>query len=630
MCGICGYISRQNIGERALAAMNDTMVHRGPDDAGAEVMEAQDCYMVGLAQRRLAIIELSPLGHQPMHSADGRLSVVFNGEIYNFLELKKELSDYPFRSSSDTEVILAAWLKWGKDCVHHFNGMFAIALFDRGTQELVLIRDRIGKKPLYYWVSDSGLVFGSELKPILSCPGFPGRIRRDVLARYLYQQYLNAPETIFENVYKVEPGGMVTFQRGELRTEKYWDLAAVYKREAAQQVTSYEEAKEGLKAKLRRAVQLRMISDVPLGCFLSGGYDSSLVSALAQEALGSEPLKTFSIGFTDEKYNEAEYARAVAEHLGTQHRTMIISESEMLSLVQSIPQYFDEPFADSSQIPTMLVSQLAREDVTVALSGDGGDEFYCGYNLYDNVKAAQRLDFLGAAAHGIGQLRVAGRSLEERYPFRVRVISANRDPETKTQFGAGSYLEHAVKMVREKEILVPVYPFESRYPAGDWQVKRMLLDMDTYLPGDILCKVDRSSMKVSLEARCPILDPDVMEYSFRIPQEYKYRNGEKKAILKDIAYDYIPRQLLERPKKGFSVPLDAWLRGPLKAQLTDYLEENFLQRQGLFDPEYTGQLIGRYLLQGDGGAGTGANYSRLTWAFFAFQAWYEKYIGSLS
>ncbi len=629
MCGICGFMSRRTITKEQLTAMNDTMYHRGPNDSGAEIYEAADGYRVGMAQRRLSILDLSPLGHQPMHAGDGRVTVVFNGEIYNFQELKKELSDYPFRSTCDTEVILAAYLKWGIDCIKRLNGMFAIALYDRKLQTLFLARDRIGKKPLYYWEEGGNLVFASECKPLMACPGFTKKIRLDILPRYLYQQYINAPESIFEDVYKVEPGTILTFRDGHSTSEKYWDVAQVYARMSKEPVRDYAQAKQGLKERLQKATAQRMIADVPLGAFLSGGYDSSLISAMAQEQ-SQIPLSTFSIGFKEKKYDEAGYAREVAKHLGTRHTELYIDEPEMFDLVESIPKYFDEPFADSSQIPTMLVSALAREHVTVALSGDGGDEFYCGYSIYENVKQAQLLDPAGALVHAAGQLPVGGgHRLEEKLPFRVRVVAANRDKETKTQFGAGSYVKFAHQMVLqgEKETVPVNYPIESRYPTGDWQVRRMLLDMDTYLPGDILCKVDRASMKYSLETRCPILDTEVMEYSFRIPHAFKYRKGDKKAILKDIAYDYIPREMLERPKKGFGVPLDQWLRGPLRQQLTDYANYDFLKRQGIFDADFVSKFIGDYLKKGDGGPASGANFSKLSWSFFAFQQWYNYYLG---
>lgn len=628
MCGICGYVSKKKISPEQLKKMNDTMYHRGPNDSGEEIYEMAGGYQIGLAQRRLSILDLSALGHQPMHSADRRVSVVFNGEIYNFQELKKELSDYPFRSNCDTEVIIAAYLKWGADCVTRFNGMFAAALYDRESGELYLFRDRIGKKPLYYWKREDGLFFASELKPILACPDFPKDIRREVLSRYLFQQYINAPDSIFRDVYKVEPGSVLRFRAGEITMWKYWDISEVYRKCAAQPVESYEEAKSGLKALLEKSVAMRMISDVPLGSFLSGGYDSSLVTAIAQ-AHSQAPVKTFSIGFHETKYNEAGYAKAVAEYLGTSHTELYIDEKEMFDLVDSIPYYYDEPFADSSQIATMLVSRLASEQVTVALSGDGGDEFFCGYNIYENVRQAQKLDVLGGMVHGICNLpglKQAG--LEEKLPFRVRVIAGNREKESKTQFGAGNYIVKAnamVKAVQGQNFLPVHYLSESRYDVKDWQIRRMLLDMDTYLPGDILCKVDRASMKYSLEARCPILDTDVMEFSYRIPHRYKFADGDKKHILKDIAYDYIPKELLERPKVGFGVPLDKWLRGPLKEQLLDYSSYDYLVKQDIFDAAYTSDFIHGYLKTGDAGPATGANYSKLAWSFFVFQQHYAKY-----
>lgn len=623
MCGICGFVSRQKISVEQLVEMNDTMYHRGPNDSGAQIYPMKDGFAVGLAQRRLSILDLSPSGHQPMHSKDGRVSLVFNGEIYNFSELKKELSDYSFCSTCDTEVILAAYLKWGIDCVKKLNGMFAIAIFDRETQALHLVRDRIGKKPLYYWFENGNLVFASELKPIMVCPGFAKRIQTGVLPRYLYQQYISGPETVFENVYKVAPGERITFVNGKLQKQKYWDLKEVYHQKKENPPKSFEEAKAQLKALLETAVAQRMVADVPLGTFLSGGYDSSLVTAVAQ-SLSREPVKTFSIGFEEKQYNEAEYAKEVAAYLGCDHTEMYIGEQDMFRLIESIPKYYDEPFADSSQIPSMLVSELAGKDVTVALSGDGGDEFFCGYNVYDKVLQAQKLDKIGAVAGAVGDVL----HITDKYPFKVRVIAKNRNKEAKTQFIAGNYLKAAEGMVRkDKNTFLPCYyDFETKYQEKNWQERRMLLDMETYLPEDILCKVDRASMKYSLETRCPILDTNVMEYAFSMPHEFKYGNGMKKRILKELAYDYIPREMLERKKTGFSVPLDKWLRGPLKEQVLAFAGAEFLNRQGIFDAAYVESFLKNYMEKGDGGSGTGANYSRMVWAFFMFQRWYETYI----
>ena len=645
MCGICGYISKKRITEEELRIMNDTMYHRGPNDSGVSIYEGRDDYSIGLAQRRLAILDLSPLGHQPMHSANGRITIVYNGEIYNFLELKEELKDYPYKSTCDTEVIIAAYLKWGIHMVDHIHGMFAIALYDRDTEDVYLIRDRIGKKPLFYWVDGENLVFGSELKPIMKCPGFKGEIRRQILPRFLYNQYIVAPETIFQDVYKLEPGTILKFKNGNIKKWKYWDIKDVYARESQNPVENYEEAKEGLK-RLRNSVAGRMIADVPLGTFLSGGYDSSLITAIAQE-LSDKPVKTFCIGFDVPEYNEAEYAKKVAKHLGCDHTELYISEKEMFDLVSSIPQYYDEPFADNSQIPSMLVSKLAKKDVTVALSGDGGDEFFCGYNVYENVAQAQMLEIPGAIVNAVGKIPFGDGTLLDKMPFKVKVVANNRDPETKTQLVSEGYVKAAHAFITGIERLdepmkaadylatdynlpgniAPVlYPMETIYNVGNFQTRRMLLDMDTYLPEDILVKMDRASMKYSLEARCPIMDTDVMEYSFRIPHKFKYMNGDKKHILKDLAYDYIPRELLDRPKTGFGVPMDQWLRGPLKEQLLDFSSTSFLKKQGVFDSEYVSKFINNYVVNGDGGPATGANYSKIAWSFFIFQQWYSYYM----
>ncbi|MBQ3796609.1 MAG: asparagine synthase (glutamine-hydrolyzing) [Butyrivibrio sp.] len=646
MCGICGYISKKRITEEELRIMNDTMYHRGPNDSGVSIYEGRDDYSIGLAQRRLAILDLSPLGHQPMHSANGRITIVYNGEIYNFLELKEELKDYPYKSTCDTEVIIAAYLKWGIHMVDHIHGMFAIALYDRDTEDVYLIRDRIGKKPLFYWVDGENLVFGSELKPIMKCPGFKGEIRRQILPRFLYNQYIVAPETIFQDVYKLEPGTILKFKNGNIKKWKYWDIKDVYARESQNPVENYEEAKEGLKQRLRNSVAGRMIADVPLGTFLSGGYDSSLITAIAQE-LSDKPVKTFCIGFDVPEYNEAEYAKKVAKHLGCDHTELYISEKEMFDLVSSIPQYYDEPFADNSQIPSMLVSKLAKKDVTVALSGDGGDEFFCGYNVYENVAQAQMLEIPGAIVNAVGKIPFGDGTLLDKMPFKVKVVANNRDPETKTQLVSEGYVKAAHAFITGIERLdepmkaadylatdynlpgniAPVlYPMETIYNVGNFQTRRMLLDMDTYLPEDILVKMDRASMKYSLEARCPIMDTDVMEYSFRIPHKFKYMNGDKKHILKDLAYDYIPRELLDRPKTGFGVPMDQWLRGPLKEQLLDFSSTSFLKKQGVFDSEYVSKFINNYVVNGDGGPATGANYSKIAWSFFIFQQWYSYYM----
>lgn len=625
MCGICGYLSKKTINVEDLTRMNDTMYHRGPDDSGAEIYDVGKGYTLGLAQRRLSIQDLSPLGHQPMHSPDKRISLVFNGEIYNFKELREELADYTFISTCDTEVIIAAYLKWGIECVKKIHGMFAIALYDRETDTLYLVRDRIGKKPLYYYKENDGMIFASELKPIMEAPGFQGRINEEIVGQYLFQLYINAPASVFKDVYKVQPGEVLEYHNGEIKTWKYWDIATVYAQKQEKIITDYAECKARLKDALLEATRKRMIADVPLGAFLSGGYDSSLITAMAQ-SISKEPVKTFSIGFNEEGYNEAIYAKKVSEHLGTKHTEMYIDENDMLAMVADLPTYYDEPFADSSQIATMLVSKLARQDVTVTLSGDGGDEFFCGYNIYPSVAQAQQLDLLGGLTYhaanlpGLKQMHVL-----DKLPFRVQVVARNRNPLTKTQISGFSYIRTIRDLLLEPGVHER-FEIEDRYEEKNWQIKRMLVDMDTYLPGDILCKVDRASMKYSLESRCPILDTDVMELSFQIPHEYKYSQGVKKKILKDIAYDYIPKELLDRPKVGFGVPIDKWLRGALREELLSYCDTTFLKEQGIFKPEKTKAFVQNYLQTGDKGRGTGANYSKIVWSYFAFQQWYVKFM----
>ncbi len=625
MCGICGFVSRKKITLDQLKVMNDTMYHRGPNDSGEEIYPLTKDYALGLAQRRLSIMDLSALGHQPMHSKSGRTSIVFNGEIYNFMELREELSDYPFISHCDTEVILAAYEKWGIDAIAKLKGMFAIAIFDKDTDTLFLARDRAGKKPLYYWLAGEDLVFASELKPIMATPGFTKTINQDILPRYLYHQYINAPQSIFKDVYQLEPGAILSFHFGETKKWKYWDVASVYQKLVKEPVKDYQDAKAQLKDLLVEATRKRMIADVPLGAFLSGGYDSSLITAIAQ-SISKDPVKTFCIGFNEPEKNEAVYAKAIAEHLHTDHKELYIGEKEMFEMVESVATYYDEPFADSSQIPSMLVSKLARKDVTVVLSGDGGDELFCGYNMYPIIGKAQKLDSLGAMTYGLFNLPgIRKARLLDKLPFSVRVIAGNRNKETKTQMGGETYLNKIHKMLPNGGIYEK-YEIESRYSEKNWQARRMLLDEETYLPGDILCKVDRASMKYSLETRCPILDTDVWEFSYRIPHEFKFYKGDKKHILKDIAYDYIPKELLERPKTGFSVPLNEWMRGPLKEQLVTYSRADFLKKQGIFDGVETQKFIDWYLATGDKGDFSGGNYSKTAWAFLVFEQWYARYM----
>lgn len=624
MCGICGFISQKHISLSKLKEMNDTMYHRGPNDSGEEIVQIADGFYLGLAHRRLSILDLSSLGHQPMHSKNSQVSIVFNGEIYNYLELKEELRDYEFQSNCDTEVLLAAYLKWGIDFLNKLNGMFSIALFDKKKDTLFLVRDRIGKKPLYYWLDGKNIVFASECKPLLLAPGFKKNINKEILPKYLVNQYIEAPYSIFEKVYKLEPGMCLEYQYGKISKSKYWDVATNYNIKKRNMVSSYAEAKAHLKSLLIDATQKRMIADVPLGTFLSGGYDSSLISAIAH-SLSTKPLKTFAIGFDAPDYNEAEYAQAVANYLGTDHSELYINQTDMLSLVSDLSKYYDEPFADSSQIPSMLVAKLAKKKVTVVLSGDGGDELFCGYNIYSGIAKAQKLDAIGNIIYHLANIYpFKAYNLIDKLPDKVRYIVKNRNINTKTQF-LGECIEKEIDSLLLSEHNKYKFEKESCYQETNWQIIRMLLDQDTYLPEDILCKVDRATMRYSLEARCPILDYRIIEYSYQIPHEYKFHDGNKKYIIKDIAYDYIPKELLERPKKGFGVPLNHWMRGPLKEQLLEYADISTLNKQEIFNAKAINRFIYNYLNVNNSKAPYEENYAGVVWAFFVFQQWYHSY-----
>ncbi len=629
MCGICGFISKKEEQIKNLIRMNDSLSHRGPDDHGEEIYQMQNGKVVGFAQRRLSILDLSEKGHQPMHSQNKRVSIVFNGEIYNFLELRKQLSDYAFLSDCDTEVIIAAYLKWGIKFVDKINGMFAIALYDREIETIYLIRDRIGKKPLYYYQDEDGdIVFASELKAIWQSGIFKKEINQDVIGRFLYRSCIIAPDTIYKNTYKLEPGGILAISESGIEKYKYWDVADRYNILKQDIITDYRQAKEELEKLLKKAVKRRMLSDVPLGAFLSGGFDSSLVCAMAAE-ISEKPLKTFAIGFMESAFNEAPYAKQVAEVLGTEHTELYITENEMLEILDSIPQYYDEPNADSSQIATMLVSKLAKEQVSVVLSGDGGDELFGGYNIYSVLQKVQSKKIQGDLLYFLGKIPgVKASDFWKKRDIVYRILTDDRNKEARTQGGVNSYFE-----VVNKLLLKPAdnfyYEFESRYREGRYDITRMLLDLDTFLPDDILVKVDRASMRYALECRCPILDKEVIEYSFRLPPDFKDDHGNKKRILKDLTYDYIPREIMDRPKAGFSIPLDKWLRGPLKERIMDWSNRDYLMKQGIFDADDTYCFMNNYMETGEKGKWSGQNFSRIVWAYFIFQQWYERYMKNI-
>jgi asparagine synthase (glutamine-hydrolysing) len=640
MCGLAGFLDRSgrmsaDALESVTVRMNNAIRHRGPDDSGAWV-DAESG--IALGHRRLSIIDLSAEGHQPMHSESGRFVMVFNGEVYNFQEIRDELDahGHRFRGHSDTEVMLASFEEWGvRSSLDRFNGMFAFAAWDRKNRELHLVRDRIGKKPLFYgWAGDS-LLFGSELKAFHAHPSFNGRIDRNVLALYLRHGYIPAPHSIYEGIRKLPPGGLLTIRerdRGNnAEAEQYWSVLDAARHSLARPLTDAREAGEELERLLRDATGIRMVADVPLGAFLSGGIDSSVVVALMQ-SISSRPVKTFSIGFRESTHDEATHAKAVAAHLGTDHTELYVTPSEARDVIPRLPTMFDEPFADSSQIPTFLVSELARRSVTVALSGDGGDEFFSGYTTY--VSCARQFEKYGdwppalrrAAAQALTGIpagvwdTVAGRFVSNAGArFRRLGSVLTHDAVGPAYRALVSHWEHPGQLAGG--VCEPLTPFASpEYTnvAGGPIPSMMLIDAAVYLPDDILVKVDRASMAVSLEARCPILDYRVFEFAWRLPLELKRRNGEGKSILKDLAYKLVPRQLLDRPKSGFSVPIGEWLRGPLRPWAEELLDASRLRREGWLDADtvrhaWSTHLSGRI------------DWSTRLWTVLMFQTWLDHY-----
>jgi asparagine synthase (glutamine-hydrolysing) len=615
--------------------MAERIAHRGPDDHGHWWDAATG---VGLAHRRLSILDLTAEGHQPMHSPGGRYVISFNGEVYNFAEIRRELElggllARPLRGHSDTEIMLAAFDAWGLErAIPRFVGMFAFALWDRKDRAIHLVRDRLGVKPLYYGSAGGRLVFASELAALTAAAGFERDLDQGAVASYLRLGYVPAPRSIYRAAKKVRPASIVTFRSAspESGTEThYWsavDVAARGQRDAFD--GSDAEATTELERRLREAVRLRLVSDVPLGAFLSGGIDSSVVVAMMQSE-SARPVKTFSIGNTDAAYDEGASAAAVARHLGTDHTAVTITPEDALDLVPALPRIYDEPFADSSQLPTYLVSRIARKDVTVALSGDGGDEVFGGYNRHlwgprlwgamrplplpvrkglqrallalsteqwDRLHgllgpAAPAVRLAGHKAHKIARL-LGARSPEDLY----RLLCSAGDASVILRPGSGVDVET---------------PDAGLATLGE---SMMLWDLVGYLPDDIMTKVDRASMAVSLEAREPLLDHRLVEFAWQLPLHLKIRGGTGKWILRQVLYRHVPRELVDRPKMGFSIPLGEWLRGPLRGWATDLLDAKRVAEGGLLD----GKVIDRLWREHQSGA---RDHGEQLWSILVLQAW---------
>ncbi len=625
----------------ALAArMVDTLRHRGPDDSGVWVDAAAG---IALAHRRLAILDLSALGRQPMTSASGQWIVVYNGEIYNFAELRAELEGrgHRFRGHSDTEVMLAAFEEWGLEAsLKRFNGMFAFAAWHRPSRTLYLARDRVGKKPLYYGWAGNVFLFGSELKALRAHPAFRAEIDPGALALFLRHNYIPHPYSIYRGIRSLRPATFLALgdaAPGQAPSPvAYWSHRLVAEGGIQHPVEEPAEALERLDALIRDAVRLRMIADVPLGAFLSGGIDSSLVVALMQ-AQSSRPVMTFSIGFREEGFDEAAHARAVAAHLGTDHTELYVSPAEARDVIPSLAEIYDEPFADDSQIPTFLVSKLARSRVTVSLSGDGGDELFGGYAAYlSNLRFWRRYGrlplgvrrLMAAAARALSPeawdgvfARLAPLLSEAgRRPcagLRLHRLAAALEQDSEEAIYCSLISHWQPPMTPLTGIEEPPTAFrdpERRAALPGFAERMMYLDLLSYLPDDILVKVDRASMAVSLEARCPLLDYRVAELAWRLPLGMKIRHGQGKWILRQLLYHYVPRELVERPKAGFALPVGIWIRGPLREWAEELIRPARLKSEGLLDPAPIRAVWDQHL-RGE------CDWAGLLWPVLIFQAW---------
>jgi asparagine synthase (glutamine-hydrolysing) len=612
MCGIAGAISLGRTRPDVVAGMLAALQHRGPDDSG--LWTSEDA-RVTLGQRRLAVIDLTPSGRNPMAWDGGRLWITYNGEIYNFRELRRELEGegYSFRTRTDTEVILASYDRWGVKCLEKLVGMFAFALWDSSSDRLFLARDRLGKKPLYYSVDRGRLVFASELKAILVDPDFPGKIDPDSLSLYLRYGYVPSPHSIFQAVRSLPPAHYALYEKGKLAVERYWDPIGIALGERFQ--GDEREAERELERLVTEAVRGRMIADVPLGAFLSGGIDSSLIVALMQEQ-STKPVLTFTVRFDNPEFNEADDAAAVARHLGTEHHEETCSTAEMLGLLDAVAGQLDEPFADSSAIPTHLVSKITRRHVTVALSGDGGDELFFGYPRYH---AEARQGWLLSAPR---PLRLLAAMLADSVPRR-RFRRAAQVLRTDSVDGYDRFVTlwspaEVARLTRRPAIENAVYrqTFERAEPISRQQ-RPPLIDLVTYLPEDILTKVDRMSMAVSLETRCPLLDHRVVEFALRLPLEMKWHGGRGKWLLRRILYRRVPRELLERPKMGFGVPLADWFRGPLRASMEERIAGAVLEDLGL--DSAPARAVWRDFLSGR------SHRTDLVWSLYALMLWAERW-----
>ena len=633
MCGISGFIDcNKKSTPEILISMTDTLHHRGPNDSGYQFLDAENC-QVGLGHRRLSIIDLSDTGKQPMEF--NHLWITYNGEVYNFKEIKNELIalKHVFKGHSDTEVILHAFEHWGISCVEKFIGMFAFVIYDKKNEQIFCLRDRAGIKPFFYYWHEGLFLFASELKAFHKHPYFKKEININAVAAFMQYGNVPTPHCIFNNCYKLKPGHYLKFNMRNLSFDvfKYWDVYDAYNKPKLN--IPFNEAKEETEKILQSAFDYRMVADVPVGVFLSGGYDSACLAALLQKNR-SEKLKTFTIAVPDIGLNEAPFAKEVAKHLGTEHHEFECTQKEALELINELPYYYDEPFADSSAIPTTLVCKMARKQVTVALSADAGDEIFAGYNRYDYmIKYGKTLNNIPSfirkgSSHALNLISANNIPiLKNKYNFYNRYEkfkSLLKDPSPKNMMLSLSrqYDEAQLK----KNLKVNFETLHTAYLSNDLKDEyktsltyMMAIDYQTYLVDDILQKVDRASMAVSLEGREPFLDHRIIEWAAQLPDDFKYFKGNKKYILKEIVHQYIPKAMMDRPKMGFAIPIENWLTIDLKNQVLYYLSDENILKQNIFELKFI-QKIKNDFYSGK------KEFGVKIWYLLMFQMWYEKWM----
>jgi asparagine synthase (glutamine-hydrolysing) len=612
MCGIAGFIDFNN-------------------NSSLEILKKCTDTQIGLGHRRLSIIDLSEGGKQP--KSFQHLWITFNGEIYNYKEIKAELIElgHSFESHSDTEVILHAYNQWGKQCVKRFVGMFAFVLYDAQKKEVYCVRDRAGVKPLQYYWNNGLLLFASEFKSFHEHPDFVKELNLDAVASFMRYGYVPTPHSIFKNAFKLEPGHYlsINLETQTIKTEKYWDVYEFYNQPKLK--ISFEDAKIETESILSKAFQYRMVADVPIGVFLSGGYDSTCVTALLQKD-STQKIKTYTIGVNNKSLDEAPYAKQIANHLGTEHTEYYCDEKEAMNIIPELPHFFDEPFGDYSAIPTTLVSRIARKEVTVALSADAGDEIFAGYNRYDYYKYVQQTEKIPSIVRNIaaktmemipakaipflGQHPLFG----SRYGKIKNILKDNSTQNLMNNLVTEFTIDSIQNLFKSKISNIDTYfdrKLESKFDDGLSYM--MAVDYQTYMLDDILQKVDRATMTASLEGREPFLDQHIVQWAAQLPTEYKYNKGNKKYIIKEIVAKYIPREMMDRPKMGFAIPLESWLKTDLKYLTDDYLNPNLIEKQGIFKVEEV-QKITKSFHDGK------AESLFKIWYLLVFQMWYKKWM----